>query len=63
MFPGVIEVEMHLPGVGIAETPSLQIDNDQTTKTAVEEDEIHTKPYVIDAQSTLTSNECEFIAQ
>jgi hypothetical protein len=48
MFAGVIEIKMHLPGISVAELAHLQIYNDQTPQATVKEQEIDTKPGVIE---------------
>jgi hypothetical protein len=37
VFAGVVEVEVHLAGVGVGELAELQVDNDQAAELAVEE--------------------------
>ncbi len=38
MFAGVIQIKIHLSGVGVCELPQLQFDDDQRTQSAVKEE-------------------------
>ena len=51
VFAGVVEVEVHLAGVGVGELAELQVDDDQAAELAVEEEEVDAIPFVADAKS------------
>lgn len=59
----VIEIEVHLSGVGVRELAELQVDYDQATKTSMKEEQIDAVPFITDAQPTLAADECEVAAQ
>ncbi len=44
MFAGVVEVQVHLTCVGIAELAGLEINDDKAFQTALEEEEIDSEP-------------------
>jgi hypothetical protein len=50
---------MHLPGIGVSELPQFQIDDHQTTQSPVKEQEVDAIPFVVDAQSSLSSDKRE----
>lgn len=60
---GVIQVEVHLAGVGVAEFSDLQVGQKQAAQTAVEENKIDAKPVVVEAEPPLTADESEIVAQ
>jgi len=43
MFAGIVQVEMHLPSVGITKFAYLEVNNDQAAQAAVKKDEVDTK--------------------
>ena len=62
LFAGVVEVQVHLPRVGVAELAELQVEDDQAAEPAVEQDEVHAVPLVADAYAPLAGHEGEGIA-
>ena len=63
MLSGVIEVEVHLPGIGMSEFAELQVDHHQTPQLAMEEEQIDAIPFIADAQASLPSDEREIAAE
>jgi hypothetical protein len=63
MFAGVVEIKVHLPGIGIAELAHLEVDDDQTPQASVKEEEIDTKPSVIETKPLLSAKKSEVITQ
>ena len=63
MFARVVEVHVHLAGVGVRELAALEIDDDETTELAVKEQQIDAIPFVADAQPPLPSDKSEIAAQ
>ena len=61
MLTGVVQIEMHLPSVRIAESTDLEIDEDEGPQAAVEEDEVNTKPRVVDTKPALAAEEGKII--
>jgi hypothetical protein len=55
MFAGIIEIEVHLPGIGVAELAYLEVDDDQTPQATVKEEEIDTEPGVIETKPLLSA--------
>ena len=54
---------MHLAGIGVSELAALQIDDDETPKLAMEEQQIDAIPFVADAKATLASDKSEIAAE
>jgi hypothetical protein len=63
VLAGVVEVEVHLPSVRVAEFANLEIDDDQAAQLTVEENEIDAKPSVVDAKPALATEEGEVVAR
>src|SRR5882724_12478290 len=63
VLAGVIQIEVHLPSVRITELPYLDVNDDQPVQTTVEENEVDTKPVVVDAKPALAAEESKIIAQ
>ena len=59
---GVIEIQMHLPDVGVGERAGLEIDDEDSADT-VKEQQIDAEPFVVDSQSLLPSDEGEVVAE
>ena len=59
MFAGIVQVEMHLTGIGVRELPNLQIDDDEASQFAVKEKEIDAIPFATNPQPALTTDESE----
>ena len=55
----VIQVQVHLPGVGVGERSDFQVDDDEAPEPPVKEQEIDPIPRLADSEATLTTNECE----
>ena len=63
VLAGVVEVEMHLASVGIAELADFEVDNDEAPEPPVKEYEVDAEPSVVDPEPTLAANESEVVAQ
>lgn len=49
VLTGIVQIEMHLPCIGIAEAPHLQVDDDEASQAPVEKDEVNPKPGIVDS--------------
>ena len=63
VLAGVVQIEVHLPSVRVTELAHLEVNNDQAAQAAVKEDEIYTKPGVVDTKPGLAAEEGKIIAQ
>ena len=63
VFTGVVQINSHLPGVGVGEAAELEIENDETAKSAVEEQQVDTEPLVVNSQAALSPDESEVVAE
>jgi len=59
MLAGVVQIKMHLPGVGMSESPKLKINHHQAAKPPVKEEQVYAIPLVVDAQAALAAYERE----
>ena len=63
IFTRVVEIQVHLAGIGMSKFTEFQIHNDEASKSAVEENQINPIPFGAYAQSLLSSDECKIVAQ
>src|SRR5437899_778669 len=63
VIAGIVEVEVHLAGIGVGELADLEVDDDQAPEPAVEEEEVDPVPLVTDAQAALAADEGELAAE
>jgi hypothetical protein len=63
MFSDVVQIKIHLAGIGMREVAVFQIDHDQTTQTAVVKQEIDAVPDVPDADALLPGHKRKAGAQ
>ena len=63
VFPRIVEIEVHLSGVGVGEFADLQVDDHQTSQATMEKEQVHPIPFVADAQTLLPADEAEIAAQ
>ena len=63
MLARVVQIQVHLTGIGVSEFTEFQIHDYESPKAAVEENEINPVPFGSDAQPFLPSDECEIVAQ
>src|SRR5271157_76357 len=63
MFAGVVQIQIHLSGVGVGELSNLQINDDQTAKPAMKKQQVDAVPLVADAQPPLPGNEGEVASE
>jgi len=59
----VVQIHVHLPGVGVGEFAHLEVDDDEAAQAAVEEEQVHAIPLVADPQPALAGDEAEFVAE
>ncbi len=63
MLPGVVEVEMHLPGVSVRKLADFEINHHQASEAPMEEEEIDPIPLVSNTEATLATEEGEVPSQ
>jgi len=66
MGPGlarVVEIQVHLAGIGVCELPEFQIFDYEGPEAAMEENQVNPVPFGSNAQAFLSSDECEIVAQ
>ncbi len=63
MLARVVQVKVHLAGIGVRELPELEVDHDKAAQQAMEEDEIDPVPLVIKPQAPLAPDEREIVSQ
>jgi hypothetical protein len=63
VFAGVVQIEVHLAGVGVGEWFGLEVNHQQAAQGAVKEQEVHAIPLAADAQAALASDEGEVAAE
>ena len=63
MFASIVEIEVHLAGVGVGELADLQIDDDEAAQFAVKEKEIDAIPFPADPQPALAADESKIASQ
>ena len=63
MFTRVVQIHVHLTGIGVGELAALEIDDHEATELAMEEQQIDPIPFVSDAKPTLSANESKIAAQ
>jgi transposase len=57
------QLEVHLPCIRVIELTHLEVDNYKRSQTAMKENEVYTKPGVIDTKPALAAQEGEIVAQ
>src|ERR1017187_3694967 len=63
MLARVVQIQVHLTGIGVCELTEFQIHDYESPKAAVEENQINPVPFGSDAQPFLSSDECDIVAQ
>ena len=63
MLSGVIEVKIHLAGVGVGKSAELQIDEDQAAESSMKKEQVHAVPIVADPKSLLAGHESKIVAK
>lgn len=59
VLSGVVQVHMHLAGIGMREAADLHVDDHQAAQAPVEQQQVNAEPLVIDAQTALPADERE----
>jgi hypothetical protein len=55
VFPCIVEIQMHLARIRVAESSSFEINDDKAAQPSMEEHEINAEPGIVDAKSSLTA--------
>ena len=63
VLAGIVQIEVHLPGVRVTEFTNLEVVITKSSQTAMEEHEINTKPGVVDTKPALAAEKGKIIAQ
>ncbi len=63
MLLGVVAVHVHLSHIGMGQAAQFQVHDDQAAQLAVEEQQVHSIPGLIDAQPTLPTYEGKSFSQ
>ena len=63
VFPRVIELQVHLPGIGMVEPAQFQIKDDETAQTAMKKQQIHPEPLIVNAQTALATDKGKIVAE
>lgn len=63
VLAGIVQVEVHLPSVGVTEFTNLQIRDYEPSQTAMEENEVDAKPSVVDTEPALAAKKGKIVAQ
>ena len=63
MLPRIVQVEVHLPGIGVAEAADLQVNDHEASQAAVKEQQVNPVPLAADAQPSLAADEAEVVTQ
>jgi hypothetical protein len=59
----VVEIHMHLSCIRMSELIKLQVDDNQTAKTAMEKEQVDAKPLISNAKSLLSPDESKVSAK
>jgi hypothetical protein len=63
MLAGVVEIEIHLAGIGMGEFPKLQFHNNQRPKSTVKEEQVYSIPFRADPKAFLSRHEGEIVLE
>ena len=63
MFPSIVQIQIHLPGICVRELADFQINDNQTTEPAMKEEQVNPIPFSADAEPSLACNEREIVAE
>ena len=63
MFTRVVQIEMHLPRIGMGKLADFQIDDEETAQAAVKKYQIDSIPLAANAQPFLPADERKVSAQ
>jgi hypothetical protein len=63
VFPCIVEVKVHLPGIGVSELAEFEIDQQQAAQAPVIENQVHPIPFITDTQPLLSSPKGEIASQ
>ena len=59
MLTGIVQIHVHLTGIGVREFSPFEIDHHQTPQAAVKEKQIHAVPFITNAQTFLSAHKGE----
>jgi len=63
MFARLVEIHVHLAGIGVCEPAALEINHDEATQLAMKEEQIDAIPFVANAEAALASDKSEVAAK
>ena len=63
MLACVVEVEVHLPRIGMRELAELEVDDDEAAESPVEEEQVDPIPLVSDPEPPLAAGKGEVASQ
>ena len=63
MLPGIIEIQVHLAGIGVREFPGFEINENEAPQAAVKKHQVDAVPFIPDAQALLAGDEGEVVAE
>ncbi len=63
VLASVIQIEVHLASVRVAETTHLQVDDHKASQPPVEKHQIDPKPRVVNPQTSLPADEGKIVAE
>ena len=63
MHAGIIQIEVHLTGIGVREFPGFEINENEASQAAVEKHQVDAVPFISYTQALLTSHESKVIAE
>jgi len=63
MLPGIIEIQVHLAGIGLREFPGFEINENEAPQSAVKKHQADAIPFIPDAQALLAGDEGEVVAE
>jgi hypothetical protein len=63
MFASIVQIEIHLSGVGVRKLTDLKVDNNEATQTPMEEQQVDAIPFRAYAEPPLARNKREIVAE
>lgn len=63
MLAGIVQIKVHLSGIGVAELADLEVDDQQGFEPAVEKQQVDSELGVVQLQTALAADEGEVVAE
>ena|ERR1035438_3016 len=63
MLASIVQIEIHLSGVGVGKLADLQVDDNQAAQSPMEEKQVDAIPFCADTEPPLARNEREIVAE